>query len=123
MEPDVTENIASIDQRRALRKHANFTAVVTDVISGQPIGHLGNLSANGMLLISAQPPRAEAIYQVSLSLPGLGSAPQVIEVGIQEQWHEAAASPGQVWAGYRIVAIDDRDAALLDAWLEQPGQG
>ncbi|MDG2539188.1 PilZ domain-containing protein [Dyella jiangningensis] len=116
----MSENITSIDQRRAQRKRANFTAVVTDVISGQPIGHLGNLSANGMLLISAHPPRSEAIYQVSLSLPGLGSAPQSIEVGIQEQWHEAAASPGQIWAGYRIVAIDESDAALLGAWLEQP---
>ena len=117
----MSENVSSIDQRRAQRKRANFTAIVTDVISGQPIGHLGNLSANGMLLISAHPPRSEAIYQVSLSLPGLGSVPQTIEVGIQEQWHEAAASPGQIWAGYRIVAIDDTDAALLDAWLEQPG--
>jgi hypothetical protein len=116
----MSENIASMDQRRALRKRANFTAVVTDVISGQPIGHLGNLSANGMLLISTHAPRSEAIYQVSLSLPGLGSQPQSIEVGIQEQWHEDAASPGQVWSGYRIVAIDDADAALLDAWLEQP---
>jgi hypothetical protein len=116
----MSENVASIDQRRALRKRANFTAVVTNVITGEPIGHLGNLSANGMLLISTRPPRSEAIYQVSLSLPGLGSAPQSIEVGIQEQWHEAAASPGQVWAGYRIVAIDDVDAALLDAWLDQP---
>jgi hypothetical protein len=116
----MSENITSIDQRRAQRKRANFTAIVTNVISGQPIGHLGNLSANGMLLISAHPPRSEAIYQVSLSLPGLGSTPQSIEVGIQEQWHEAAASPGQIWAGYRIVAIDESDAALLDAWLEQP---
>lgn len=117
----MSENVSSIDQRRAQRKRANFTAIVTDVISGQPIGHLGNLSANGMLLISAHPPRSEAIYQVSLSLPGLGSVPQTIEVGIQEQWHEAAATPGQIWAGYRIVAIDDTDAAMLDAWLEQPG--
>ena len=119
---DVSENMPPVDQRRALRKQADFTAVVTDVISGQPIGHLGNLSTNGMLLISTHPPRSEAIYQVSLALPGRGSALQAIEVGIQEQWHEAAASPGQIWAGYRIVAIDDADAALLDAWLGQPGQ-
>ena len=119
----MSDNLTAIDQRRTLRKRANFTAVVTDVISGQPIGHLGNLSANGMLLISARKPLSEAVYQVSFSLPSLDQLPQSIEVGIQEQWHEAAASPGQVWAGYRIVAISDADAALLDAWLEQPGQG
>ncbi|WP_199100395.1 PilZ domain-containing protein [Dyella sp. ASV21] len=116
----MSENIASMDQRRALRKHANFSAVVTDVISGQPMGHLGNLSATGMLLISSHAPRSAAIYQISLSLPSPGRLPQIIEVGIQEQWHEEAASPGQVWSGYRIVAIDEADAALLDAWLDQP---
>ena len=116
----MSENIASIDQRRALRKRANFTAVVTDVITGQPIGHLGNLSANGMLLISTHPPRSEAIYQVSLSLPGLGSAPQSIEVGIQEQWHEPAASAGQFWSGYRIISGSEDDVRAIDEWIGPP---
>lgn len=114
-------NVSSIDQRRAQRKRANFTVVVTDAINNRPIGHLGNLSATGMLLISVYPPRSEAIYQVSLPLPGLGMQPQTIELGIQEQWHEAAANPGQIWSGYRIVAISQSDAALLDAWLSLPG--
>ena len=108
------------NQRRAERKRATFTAVVTDVISGEPLGHLGNLSSTGMLLISTQAPRSEALYQVSLTLPASGRAliqSQPIEAGIQEQWHEPAASPGQIWAGYRIVAISDADAARLDGWL------
>lgn len=118
----MSQHDSPANQRRAERKRANFTAVVTDVISGQPIGHLGNLSSTGMLLISAQAPRSEAIYQVSMSLPGTGrllTESQPIEVGIQEQWHEPAASPGQIWAGYRIVAISDADAARLDGWLAQ----
>jgi len=118
----MSDSISAMDQRRALRKHAHFTAVVTDVITGQALGHLGNLSAGGMLLISPRPPVSEAVYQVSFALPSENRASQIIEAGIQEQWHEAASSPGQVWAGYRIVAISDADAALLDAWLEQPGQ-
>lgn len=110
------------NQRRAQRKRANFTAIVTDVISGQPFGHLGNLSSTGMLLISTQAPRSEALYQISLTLPASGRAliqSQPIEVGIQEQWHEPAASAGQIWAGYRIVAISNADAARLDGWLSQ----
>lgn len=110
------------NQRRAQRKRADANAVVTDVISGEAIGHLGNLSSTGMLLISAQPPRSEALYQVSFSLPGAGrmlAQSQPIEVGIQEQWHESAASSGQIWAGFRIVAITDVDAARLEEWLGQ----
>ena len=113
-------NPSDSNQRRAERKRATFTALVTDVISGEPLGHLGNLSSTGMLLISTQAPRSEALYQVSLTLPASGRAliqSQPIEAGIQEQWHESAASPGQIWAGYRIVAISDADAARLDGWL------
>jgi hypothetical protein len=76
------------NQRRAERKRATVNAIVTDVISGLPMGHLGNLSSTGMLLISAQAPRSEALYQVSMILPGAGrllAQSQPIEVGIQEQ--------------------------------------
>ncbi|HEY8327119.1 MAG TPA: PilZ domain-containing protein [Rhodanobacter sp.] len=110
------------NQRRAERKRATVNAIVTDVISGLPMGHLGNLSSTGMLLISAQAPRSEALYQVSMTLPGaerMLAQSQPIEVGIQEQWHESAASSGQIWAGYRIVAITDADAARIESWLAQ----
>ena len=114
--------MSTSNQRRAERKRATVNAIVTNVISGLPIGHLGNLSSTGMLLISAQAPRSEALYQVSMILPGSGrmlAESQPIELGIQEQWHESAASSGQIWAGYRIVAITDADAARLESWLAQ----
>lgn len=117
----MNQNITSIDQRRAQRKRANFTVVVTDTINQRPLGHLGNISAGGLLIISVYPPRSEAVYQVSLTLPGLTQHPQAIDIGIQEQWHEAASNPGQIWSGYRIIAINPTDAAVLDAWLELPG--
>jgi hypothetical protein len=109
------------NQRRAVRKRVDFKAIVTDVISGQPMGQLGNLSSSGMLLIGPQAPRSEALYQVSLALPEApGAAPTApIELGIQEQWHEQAASPGQVWSGFRIIAVSDPDAARLNSWLTQ----
>lgn len=116
----MTTSPASNEQRRAQRKRVNFTAVVTDVISGKPMGFLGNLSAGGMLLICQQPPREEAIYQLQLPLHGLGPQPQHIEVGVQAQWHERAASMGQIWAGFRIIAIAKEDAAVIDRWLALP---
>jgi hypothetical protein len=110
------------EKRRIERKRVTFPAQVTDAISGRMMGYVGNLSSNGMLLISTQAPRSEALFQVKLPLPesgqDLGSA-ALIEVGIQEQWHDHAASPGQVWAGYRIVAISDTDAERLHGWLDR----
>ena len=110
------------NQRRAARKRTSAAALVADMITGQPMGQVGNLSSTGMLLITAQAPRSEAIYQVSMVLPDSGrmlAQSQPIEIGIQEQWHEPAASSGQIWAGFRIVAITDADAARLEHWLAQ----
>jgi hypothetical protein len=42
-----------------------------------------------------------------------------IEDGNQEQWHEPAATPGQIWSGFRIIAIGSNDAAQLERWLQQ----
>jgi hypothetical protein len=110
------------EKRRIERKRVTFPAQVTDAISGRMLGYVGNLSSNGMLLISTQAPRSEALFQVKLPLPEAGqdpSAAALIEVGIQEQWHDQAASPGQVWAGYRIVAISDADSHRLHGWLDR----
>jgi hypothetical protein len=107
------------EQRRAARKPVGSRAPVMDVIRDQPMGHLGNLSATGLLLIGTHAPRRDAVYQVRLPLPGPDARASTIEVGIQAQWHEPAASPGQVWAGYRIIAITSNDATRLEHWLQQ----
>jgi hypothetical protein len=107
------------EQRRAPRKRPEYSVTVMDTITGQPLGHLGNLSSNGMLLIGQHVPRGEAVYQVSLNLPRHDGTMPTIEIGIQEQWHEPAASPGQTWAGYRIIAIGTADATQLEYWLQQ----
>jgi hypothetical protein len=105
------------DQRRAPRKPVDTGTTVVDVIRDQPLGHLGNLSATGMLLIGPQAPQRDAVYQVRLPLPGMDGA--AIEVGIQTQWCEPAARPGLSWTGYRIIAIAQADATRLDRWLRQ----
>ncbi len=112
--------VTTANKRRSLRKRANFTAEVIDTISGQPIGHLGNLSATGVLLIGSQPPRKDGLYQFRFPLHGFDHQPQHIELGVQAQWHSRASSPGQVWAGYRIIAISQTDAAVLEGWLKLP---
>jgi len=115
---EATSNVPG-NRRQAARKLASPTATVTDLISGQAMGRVGNLSSTGMLLIGHQPPHSEALYQVGVTLPGVGSLrgqSAAITLGIQEQWHEPAAS-GQTWAGYRIVAISDKDVAQLHRWL------
>lgn len=111
-----TRSVKSSENRRARRKRANFTSDVIDVVQGNVIGQLGDLSATGMMLIGTHSPETGAIYQFRLPLPGLGTRPRQIEVGVQAQWQRPSENR-QVWAGFRIIAISDTDAANLHAWL------
>jgi len=104
------------EQRRAPRKPVDAGIVAIDTIAEQPLGHLCNLSATGLMLIGGHAPRSEGIYQVRMPLPDASGS---IELGLQEQWHEPAASPGQYWAGYRIIAISTDHGELLERWLRQ----
>lgn len=106
------------DKRRAPRFPVQDTLPVNDIITESNLGHIGNLSSNGMMLITRHEPHDEAIYQLQTYLPGPSGGPgRQVQFGVQEQWHEPAGVPGQYWAGFRIIAIDPVDARALDAWL------
>lgn len=107
----------STDQRRSDRRHANGLILVTDAMRDEPIGRVGNLSPSGLMLIGPRALREDALYQLRFQLPGTDGRLHTLEVGVHEQWTEAAAVPGQHWSGLRFVDISEGDAAVLKHWL------
>lgn len=108
------------EQRRATRKRATSPMPVADVMSDRVLGQLGNLSATGLLLLGTHAPRHGGVHQVVFMLPDAQHREHRVEIGIQEQWHEPAASAGQFWSGYRIVAASDDDVRAIDEWIGPP---
>jgi hypothetical protein len=108
------------EQRRAPRKRATSPMPVIDVMSEGVVGQLGNLSATGLMLLVGSAPRSGVVQQVVFTLPDAQHREHRVEIGIQEQWHEPAASAGQYWAGYRIVAASEDDVRAIDEWIGPP---
>lgn len=110
------------NHRRNERKRAHQAIPVTDTISGQSIGHIGNLSTDGMLLITSRRLPEDALFQLSFDLPGATSRrAKSLEIGVHEQWGEAANVPGQFWSGFRIIDISPDDYTILCDWVASPG--
>ncbi|TLY52485.1 MAG: PilZ domain-containing protein [Gammaproteobacteria bacterium] len=106
------------DTRTAKRMPPARIIDVVDSISGRSLGHIGNLSADGMLLISPRALPANTLYQVSFKLPAkTGFSTRAIEIGVHEQWGEAASAPGQFWTGFRIIDISPEDQERLNEWV------
>ncbi|HEY0180435.1 MAG TPA: PilZ domain-containing protein [Dokdonella sp.] len=107
-----------IEKRRHPRKRPEVVLQVTDAMSAEPIGRLGNLSAHGMMLIAHGAIADDALYQFTFSLPDAHGRLHPLEVGVHELWSEPARLAGHVWVGFRFIDIGADDASVLRGWLE-----
>jgi len=102
------------DHRRVPRRQVAFSVPVEDVMTGEVIGHLGNLSEGGLLLIAGVPLLEDALYQLRFVLDGA----EPIDVGVHLLWSAPANSPGQNWCGFRFLTISEVHRARVRAWVE-----
>jgi hypothetical protein len=107
------------EHRRAPRRHAEEVLQVTNTVTGELAGRIGNISIDGMMLVAARPARDDSLYQFSFQLPDEHGRRHELEVGMHEQWSEPANVPGQFWVGFRFIDIGERDQAVLNDWLER----
>ncbi len=107
------------DTRTTKRKPPVRIIDVIDSITGRSLGHIGNLSGDGILLTSPLALPANTLYQVSFRLSAkTGLSTRSIEIGVHEQWGEAASAPGQFWTGFRIIDISPEDQQHLNEWID-----
>lgn len=116
------QNPAMTEHRRSQRKRAHQMIHVMNSITGKQVGHIGNLSIDGMLLISSRQLPEDALFQFTFQLPsGATAQTHQLEIGVHEQWCETAAVPGQFWSGFRIIDIGSDDYNVLYDWVMSPG--
>jgi hypothetical protein len=112
-----------MSQRRSVRKRVTESLQIIDQMTGAPLARLGNLSADGLMLISTRPVPEKHVYQVQFPLPGSSPAAPRLEVGIQCLWSEAASGEHNHWAGCHIISISPAHRDLLDDWVARSADG
>lgn len=109
------------ENRRFPRKTAYVLIPVVNAMTGEAIGRVGNLSANGLLLVCDRVIVEHALYQLSFDLIDSDCRQHAIEVGVQQQWSEPANVPGQNWTGFLFIDIAARDLGVVESWLGDLG--
>lgn len=107
------------DTRRAPRRQVADLVPVTDLVTGQVVGRLGNLSETGMLMLTSLPLREDALYQLQFPLPAGHATPVLIDVGSHLLWSEPAHVPGQSWSGLRFLTLSREHRQCLRDWIER----
>lgn len=109
----------SKDHRRSPRRKVPDVVLVSNTMTEEVVGRLGNLSEGGLLLVASVPLVEDALYQFRFRLPGTDGVD--IEAGAHLLWLSRASTPGQSWAGFRFIAMTDEQRARLNAWVDAPG--
>lgn len=109
-------------QRRHARKPVAHALMVSNSMTGETLGRVGNLSADGMMLITPHPLHEGWYFQIGFALQVGAAPPKRLDVGIQCLWTEAARTAGSHWTGCKIIDIGGDDQQLLSAWLAQQNE-
>lgn len=112
--------MADDPRRRQPRRAVPGRVEVVDTILEEPVGHLGNLSVGGMLLIAHRPLPDDALFQFRFNLPDAIGAVQPLEVGAHVLWQDRAGATGQSWIGLRFLGLSPDAIQRLRAWAAQP---
>ena len=107
------------EHRRSPRRKVAETVRVSDTMTEEIVGRLGNLSEGGMLLVASAPLAEDALYQFRFRLPGAEAID--IEAGAHLLWIDRSTSLGQSWAGFRFISMSEDHRDALHAWIEAPG--
>lgn len=102
------------ESRRMPRRTVTGLIEVVDAMTEETVGHLGNLSVGGMLLIASTQLTEDALYQLRFDLP---DGAQDIEVGAHILWCDSASAPGQSWAGVRFLGLAPQATRNLREWI------
>ena len=105
--------------RRSVRKRVAQAIVVSNSMTGESLGRMGNLSVDGMMLIGGHEVTDGCLYQVQFQLHDARQQAHRMEVGIQCLWCEAAHTEHSYWVGCKIIDISPEQQDLLDAWVER----
>jgi hypothetical protein len=110
-----------IERRRAPRRQPDVALQVRDAMTGEVVGHVGNLSLSGLMLVAQAPIADDGLYQLMFHLPDPHGRLHAIEVGAHELWSEASSIRGHHWVGFRFIDIAPDAERMLRDWLAQPG--
>ena len=104
------------EARRAPRRQVAESIPVIDTMTDEVVGHLGNLSESGMLLLASASLLEDALYQLRFPLGPHGGAS--IAVGVHLLWSGAANTPGQTWCGFRFLTISEDQRNQVREWVK-----
>jgi hypothetical protein len=102
-------------ERRIERHQLPYFLKVFNRITDKPIGYIGNVSEDGLMLISNLPMMVGAVFDLRLKIPASDYVSQIIDLRACCQWCHEDATPHHYDAGFILLDAPPEYAQLVEA--------
>jgi hypothetical protein len=109
------------ERRRVKRRHLVFYLRVFHRSTGRQIGHLVDLTPEGMMLMSERPIRIGRTIPLRMTLPGDGPQENTIEFDATSLWTSPDINPDFYDTGFRFEQISAKTLARIETLIEDYG--
>jgi len=101
--------------RRIERHQLPYFLRVFNRFTDKPMGYLGNVSDDGLMLISQLPLLVNADFELQLKIPGPNDSLQLIDLNARCLWSREEATPGYYDSGFILRESPESYRKLTEA--------
>lgn len=109
-------------QKRKLgRRHLLYYLQVLNRETGNALGRMGDITTEGMMLISDAAVEVDAVYKLRVVLPEEGFAGKTLDLDAQCLWRNRDRNPELVVCGLRFVDVGEDAMRTIEELVREYG--
>ncbi len=109
------------DQRRLKRRHLFYYLKVFDAASGRLIGHLVDLTREGVMILTADPVEVGAPFRLRLELPQEVDGQNDLLIEARSAWCRRDTNPDYWGVGFRLERVTRGSRSLVESMIYKFG--
>jgi hypothetical protein len=109
------------DRRKLKRRHVIFYSRVFDRKSGALLGHLMDITVEGLMLISDYPLETGITYHLRMDLPEDVMAKAYLTFDALCLWCRPDINPAFYNAGFKVLDMQQDDVDLIENMIDEYG--
>ena len=109
------------EQRQLKRFHLIYYLRIFEAESGINVGHLVDITVEGIMMISEEPIPTGKDYSYKMKLPGIFHGRDEIEFKAHCLWCKKDINPEFYVSGYKIETLDPQDVETITSLISTYG--
>ncbi|MDQ7074153.1 MAG: PilZ domain-containing protein [Gammaproteobacteria bacterium] len=109
------------ERRGAKRTHLMFHITVLDCDTDENLGYLVDLTTEGLLLISEEPPELNKVFKLCLHLPVDVFGMSELNLVAESRWCKKDLNPEFYDTGFRMIEVAQEQVEKINCMIEEYG--